>query len=216
MIVKFCGIRRSEDIKAVNEVKPDLIGFVLDRTRRRYVSPDTVSGLRKDLDPKIRVVGVFVDEEISYVVKLLNDGIIDIAQLHGNESDDYINEVREKTGALIIKAFGIRSDEDIKRAEASCADLVIVDSPGGGTGEPFNWELLSKIKRPYILAGGLDADNISDAVKISPYGVDVSSGIETDGYKDITKMKAFKSGKRRQIWHSRRTIHPRDLDECDT
>ncbi len=194
MIVKFCGIRRSEDIKAVNEVKPDLIGFVLDRTRRRYVSPDTVSGLRKDLDPKIRVVGVFVDEEISYVVKLLNDGIIDIAQLHGNESDDYINEVREKTGALIIKAFGIRSDEDIKRAEASCADLVIVDSPGGGTGEPFNWELLSKIKRPYILAGGLDADNISDAVKISPYGVDVSSGIETDGYKDITKMKAFMAG----------------------
>ncbi|MCR5617931.1 MAG: phosphoribosylanthranilate isomerase [Clostridiales bacterium] len=194
MIVKFCGIRRSEDIKAVNEVKPDLIGFVLDRTRRRYVSPDTVSGLRKDLDPKIRVVGVFVDEEISYVVKLLNDGIIDIAQLHGNESDDYMKEVREKTGALIIKAFGIRSDEDIKRAEASCADLVIVDSPGGGTGEPFNWELLSKIKRPYILAGGLDADNISDAVKIAPYGVDVSSGIETDGYKDITKMKAFMAG----------------------
>jgi len=194
MIVKFCGIRRSEDIKAVNEVKPDLIGFVLDRTRRRYVSPDTISGLRKDLDPKIRVVGVFVDEEISYVVKLLNDGIIDIAQLHGNESDDYIKEVREKTGALIIKAFGIRSDEDIKRAEASSADLVIVDSPGGGTGEPFNWELLSKIKRPYILAGGLDADNISDAVKIAPYGVDVSSGIETDGYKDITKMKAFMAG----------------------
>lgn len=191
MIVKFCGIRRLEDIKAVNEVKPDLIGFILDKTRKRYVSPDVIKDLRKDLDPGIRTVGVFVDEDISSVVKLLNDGIIDIAQLHGNESDDYIKEVREKTGKKVIKAFGIRNDEDIERAERSAADLVIVDSPGGGTGESFNWDLLKRIKRQYILAGGLNTKNIKDAVLKDPYGVDVSSGIETDGYKDITKMKAF-------------------------
>ena len=126
------------------------------------------------------------------MVKLLTDGIIDIAQLHGTESDDYIKEVREKTGAKIIKAFGIRSEEDIRKAETSSADLVIVDSPGGGTGSTFDWELLKRIRRPYILAGGLNKDNVEEAVKVlNPYGVDVSSGIETDGYKDISKMRAF-------------------------
>ena len=192
MIVKFCGMRRKEDIEALNEVKPDLAGFILDSTRKRYVSPDTVSVLRKDLDPDIKVVGVFVNEEISVVIKLLTDGIIDIAQLHGTESDDYIKEVREKTGVKIIKAFGIRGEEDVRKAEESSADLVIVDSPGGGTGSTFDWELLKRIRRPYILAGGLNKDNVEEAVKVlNPYGVDVSSGIETDGFKDIDKMRAF-------------------------
>ena len=192
MIVKFCGMRRKEDIEAINELKPDLVGFILDSTRKRYVSPETISELRKDLDPDIKVVGVFVNEEISVVVKLLIDGIIDIAQLHGTESDDYIKEVREKTGAKIIKAFGIRGEEDVRKAESSSADLVIVDSPGGGTGSTFDWELLKMIKRPYFLAGGLNKDNVEEAVKVlGPYGVDVSSGIETDGYKDIDKMRAF-------------------------
>ena len=192
MIVKFCGMRRREDIEAVNELKPDLVGFILDSTRKRYVDPDTISDLRKSLDPDIKADGVFVNEDISVVVKLLTDGIIDIAQLHGTESDDYIKEVREKTGAKIIKAFGIRSEEDIRKAETSSADLVIVDSPGGGTGSTFDWELLKRIRRPYILAGGLNKDNVEEAVKVlNPYGVDVSSGIETDGYKDISKMRAF-------------------------
>lgn len=192
MIVKFCGMRRREDIEAVNELKPDLVGFILDSTRKRYVDPYTISDLRKSLDPDIKAVGVFVNEDISVVVKLLTDGIIDIAQLHGTESDDYIKEVREKTGAKIIKAFGIRSEEDIRKAETSSADLVIVDSPGGGTGSTFDWELLKRIRRPYILAGGLNKDNVEEAVKVlNPYGVDVSSGIETDGYKDIEKMRAF-------------------------
>lgn len=192
MIVKFCGMRRKEDVEAINELKPDLAGFILDSTRKRYVSPETISELRKDLDPDIRVVGVFVNEDISVVVNLLTDGIIDIAQLHGTESDDYIKEVREKTGAKIIKAFGIRGEEDVRKAESSSADLVIVDSSGGGTGSTFDWELLKMIKRPYILAGGLNKDNVEEAVKVlDPYGVDVSSGIETDGYKDIDKMRAF-------------------------
>ncbi len=126
------------------------------------------------------------------VAKLLHDGIIDIAQLHGNESEDYIRELKSRTGAQVIKAVGIRSSEDVERAERSPADLVIVDSPGGGTGNTFDWELLKKIKRPYILAGGINAENIEEAVEmLHPYGVDVSSGIETDGYKDKEKMKAF-------------------------
>ena len=192
MIIKFCGIRRPEDIEAVNETRPDLAGFIIVKDRRRYIAPEKVRELRQLLDPSVKVVGVFIDEDIEVVAKLLHDGIIDIAQLHGNESEDYIRELKSRTGAQVIKAVGIRSSEDVERAERSPADLVIVDSPGGGTGNTFDWELLKKIKRPYILAGGINAENIEEAVEmLHPYGVDVSSGIETDGYKDKEKMKAF-------------------------
>ncbi len=192
MIIKFCGIRRPEDIEAVNETRPDLAGFIIVKDRRRYIAPEKVRELRQLLDPSVKVVGVFIDEDIEVVAKLLHDGIIDIAQLHGNESEDYIKDLKSRTSAQIIKAIGIRSSEDVERAERSPADLVIVDSPGGGTGNTFDWELLKKIKRPYILAGGINAENIEEAVEmLHPYGVDVSSGIETDGYKDKEKMKAF-------------------------
>ena len=191
MIVKFCGMRRMEDIKNVNVLKPDLVGFILDPTRKRYVDPKDVSVMKANLAEGIKAVGVFVNEEISKVSDLLNGGIIDIAQLHGDESEDYIRKLKDETGATVIKAFGIRSDEDIKRAEESCADLIIVDAPGGGTGKTFNWELLKKLKRDYILAGGLNEKNIKEAMALSPYGVDVSSGIETDGYKDMKKMEDF-------------------------
>lgn len=191
MIVKICGIRRDEDISYLNAVRPDLAGFILVPGRRRYVSPENVSELRQHLDKDIKVVGVFVDEDISIVRGLLEDGIIDIAQLHGNEDEDYIKELK-KTGAYVIKAFGIKSEEDVYKAASSSADMILVDSPGGGTGEVFNWSLLQKIERPYILAGGLNSDNITDAVRIlDPYGVDVSSGVETDGVKDKDKMEAF-------------------------
>ncbi len=192
MIIKFCGIRRPEDIEAVNETRPDLAGFIIVKDRRRYIAPEKVRELRQLLDPSVKVVGVFIDEDIEVVAKLLHDGIIDIAQLHGNESEDYIRELKSRTGAQVIKAVGIRSSEDVERAERSPADLVIVDSPGGGTGNTFDWELLKKIKRPYILAGGINAENIEEAVEmLHPYGVDVSSGIETDGYKDKEKMKTI-------------------------
>lgn len=192
MIIKFCGIRRPEDIEAVNETRPDLAGFIIVKDRRRYIAPEKVRELRQLLDPSVKVVGVFIDEDIDVVEELIKDKTIDIAQLHGNESEDYIRELKSRTGAQVIKAVGIRSSEDVERAERSPADLVIVDSPGGGTGNTFDWELLKKIKRPYILAGGINAENINEAVEmLHPYGVDVSSGIETDGYKDKEKMKAF-------------------------
>lgn len=191
MIVKFCGLRRQEDIDYVNAVKPDLVGFILVEGRRRYVAPDEVKALRGGLNSDIKVVGVFVDEDISVVENLLLDGIIDIAQLHGNESDDYILRLKE-AGYKVIKAIGIRDEEDVLRADKCPADIVLLDTPGGGTGSVFDWDLLKKIERSYILAGGLNVDNVGEAVtKLEPYGVDVSSGIETDGIKDIDKMKAF-------------------------
>ncbi|MCQ2505225.1 MAG: phosphoribosylanthranilate isomerase [Saccharofermentans sp.] len=191
MIVKFCGLRREEDIKSVNATGPDLVGFILVKGRRRYIEPEVIRSLRVGLDKDIKVVGVFIDEDINVVKSLIEDKTIDIAQLHGSESNEYIKELKASTGATIIKAIGIRSPEDIKRAEESCADLIIVDSPGGGTGSPFDWELLKKIKREYILAGGINVDNLPEAMlKLNPYGFDISSGIETDGLKDEEKMKA--------------------------
>lgn len=192
MIVKFCGMRRREDILEANILKPDMVGFILDPSRKRYVSPETIRELRKDLDPGIKVVGVFVDEDISVIRSLVEDGTIDIVQLHGHETDEMIRKIKESTGAVVIRAYGIRSAEDIEAAEQSPADLVTVDAPGGGTGSKFDWELLKQIRRPYIMAGGLNTDNIGEAVSIlAPYGVDVSSGIETDGVKDKNKMEAF-------------------------
>ncbi len=192
MIIKFCGIRRIEDVRAVNKTHPDLAGFILVKGRKRYISPEKVCELKRAIDPSIKAVGVFIDEDIDEVRRLLSEGIIDIAQLHGNEPDEYIRELKSSTGATVIKAIGIRDADDVRRAEASPADLVIVDSPGGGTGSTFDWDLLQKIERPYILAGGINTDNITEAVeRLHPYGVDVSSGIETDGFKDEDKMKAF-------------------------
>ena len=192
MIVKFCGIRRLEDVRAVNKTLPDMAGFILVKGRKRYISPEKVCELRQKLDPSVKVVGVFVDEDIEEVKRLLTDGIIDIAQLHGNESDEYIRELKASTDATVIKAVGIRNAEDVRKAEASPADLVIVDSPEGGTGNTFDWDLLQKIERPYILAGGISIENIEEAAaKLNPYGVDVSSGIETNGFKDEDKMTAF-------------------------
>lgn len=128
---------------------------------------------------------------ILLIDKLLQDGIIDIAQLHGNEDEDYIKQLRKFTDKPIIKAFRIETANDIERAEQSTADYVLLDS-GAGTGTVFDWELIQNMKRPYFLAGGLDVDNVASAIKtLHPYAVDVSSGIETDGYKDKTKMAAF-------------------------
>ena len=200
LIVKFCGMRRPEDVEMVNRYKPDLAGFILVPGRKRYVSAQEVKTLREKLDPSIQVVGVFVDEDISVVRNLLSSGIIDVAQLHGNESEEYIRSLQESTGKKVMKAFGIRGWEDIVKVESSPADLVLLDTPGGGTGSVFDWDLIKKVDRPYLLAGGLTSENVGEAIeKLHPYGVDVSSGIETDGIKDETKMGAFMAQIRKDL-----------------
>ena len=191
--IKLCGLSRPCDIRAANELLPDYIGFVFAPKSRRYVSPEKAAELKRMLDPGIRAVGVFVDEKPQVIEALVSRGVIDAVQLHGREDEDYIQDLRKRLGnTLIIQAFSIRSERDVKRAEESSADLILADSPGGGTGEVFDWTLLRKIRRPYFLAGGLNPDNAGDAVNaLAPYGVDVSSGIETDGYKDREKMEKF-------------------------
>lgn len=196
--IKLCGLSRPEDVLAANELAPDYIGFVFWRKSRRFVDYDTAIELKKLLDPKIQAVGVFVDEEPDTVNRLLNRNIIDLAQLHGGEDESYINRLRRLTDKPIIKAFRIKTESDIQSAMNSTADYILLDS-GAGTGSMFDWELLRGVNRPYFLAGGLSPDNAALAVRsLHPYGVDVSSGIETNGRKDKEKMAAFVVAVRKQ------------------
>lgn len=190
--IKFCGLKSENDIIAVNKIIPEYIGFVFAKKSKRYVSPETAAKLKKILNPKIKAVGVFVNEPCENVAKLLNEKVIDIAQLHGGETDGYILELKKLTEKPVIKAFGIKSSEDIAAANESKADFVLLDSVGGGTGKTFDWNLIKEIKRPYFLAGGFNAQNVTEAIELlKPFAVDVSSGIETDGIKDENKMIKF-------------------------
>lgn len=196
--IKLCGLSRPCDIEAANELKPDYIGFVFAPKSRRYVTYKKAEELKSLLSPDIEAVGVFVNEPPQNVATLLKKGIIDIAQLHGDEDEDYIAELRLLTDKLIIKAFRIKTANDIKIVEQSTADDILLDS-GAGTGTVFDWELLKSIQRPYFLAGGLDARNVASAIKtLNPYAVDVSFGIETDGVKDKTEMAAFVAAVRKE------------------
>ena len=196
--IKLCGLSRLADIKIVNSLCPEYIGFVFYEKSSRYVTTEKAVELKNLLSDRIKAVGVFVDEPLEKVVDLLDKGIIDIAQLHGNENDEYIKRLREHSKRPVIKAFRIKSKEDIKKAEGSLADFILLDS-GQGSGEAFDWELLRDIKRDYFLAGGLDPYNVKDALRIlHPYAVDVSSGIEKDHIKDERLMAAFVSAVRKE------------------
>ena len=189
--IKLCGLSRTCDIEAANELRPEYIGFVFAPKSKRYVSPEKATELKQLLHPDIKAVGVFVNESLQNVAELLKNGVIDVAQLHGTESEEYVRELRTLTDKPIIKAFRVECERDIREANASSADYVLLDS-GAGTGTVFDWNLLSHMQRPYFLAGGLDTENVSEAIKVlKPFAVDVSSGIETDGVKDKTKMAAF-------------------------
>ena len=199
MKIKLCGLMRPCDIEAVNELQPDYIGFVFAKKSRRYVSPEKAEKLKAMLAPGIQAVGVFVNEEPAQIVSLLEAGTIDVAQLHGQESETEIRRLRELTDHPLIQAFRIDTEQDVERANASTADYVLLDSGAGGTGTVFDWDLLQAIRRPYFLAGGLDTENLGTVkAKLHPYGIDVSSGIETDGYKDKEKMTAFVAAARKE------------------
>lgn len=195
-VVKICGIRRPEDVECLNTDKPDMAGFVFYRPSRRCVSLAQAMDLRKSLDPSVRTVGVFVDEDPRVVAEAVDSGAVDVVQLHGCEDEEYIRGLRKMTDASIIKAFVLRDGSMISSIEACGADMVLLDA-GMGSGKTFDWSLASKVERDYILSGGLTPDNVAEAVgELSPYGVDVSSGVETDGFKDNGKISRFLSAAR--------------------
>lgn len=196
--VKICGIKTLQDVEIVNRQKSDFTGFVFYPLSKRYVSLITARSLKAKLNKKIKSIGVFVNappEEIAAAAEL---GIINMVQLHGDETNAYIAELRKICTLPIIKAVRVREEADIKKAAFYNCEYFLFDTYStasyGGTGRQFDTQLLKgvKINKPYFLAGGLNAGNVHSALKgLKPYAVDVSGGVETGGSKDEIKIKNF-------------------------
>ncbi|RGZ00953.1 phosphoribosylanthranilate isomerase [Clostridium sp. AM58-1XD] len=225
--IKICGLTREEDIEAVNEFLPDYIGFIFAQKSRRYVTPGKAASLAAQTAPQIRRAGVFVRAEISFIMEILGAGIIDVVQLHGQEEDSYVESLKQAAASIslqnsgrkieIVQAFPVLSEEDVRRAESSRADYILLDQGPGGTGVCFDWKMAEHVSRPFFLAGGLNQDNVVEAIeRTSPYAVDLSSGVETDGLKDKVKIETIirriRNGKG-QIRYPRRTVYTGNADE---
>ncbi len=195
--IKICGLTRAQDMQYVNEALPDYIGFVFAKSRRQ-VGPREAAELKSLLDCRIKAVGVFVNEDIPAVSDLCGGGVIDFIQLHGDENSEYIAGLREsllKRNCLrpIIKAVRVRDAESVKSSEQYRCDYLLLDAHSGaeygGTGRTFDWELCRNVRKPFFLAGGLNPENVISAVDaVRPYCLDVSSGVETGGFKDKDKI----------------------------
>ena len=191
MIVKVCGLRTADDAEAVNEAGPDMAGFVFYGPSRRCIDRELAIELRRILNPSIATVGVFVDEDPRVIAGLVEDRIISVVQLHGSEDGMYIHGLRAMTHAPIVKTFIARRPEDMEEANLSPADMVMLDA-GKGSGKGFDWDLAQAMRRPFILSGGLTPENVGTAIaRVSPAGVDVSSGVESGGAKDRAKVLSF-------------------------
>ena len=199
MKIKTCGLFREEDINYANELKPDYIGFVFADSKRK-VGIEKAYNLKNKLDKEIKSVGVFVNDNLDFILNLIKDKIIDIVQLHGNEDNDFLDNLKTKTNAKIIKFIPVENSESILNSLNIISDFILLDNLKGGAGKTFNWnylkeafELNNNLKKnfneKYFLAGGLNKENIGEALKFNPYCVDLSGGLETDGIKDYDKMK---------------------------
>ena len=193
--VKICGLRRPEDIDFANRLRPDVVGFVFAVGSRRRVMPKEALALKRQLSPGIVAAGVFAGDTPETIAAVIASGAIDAVQLHGPDGDEErIAALRALVpGVPLVRAVQVRTADDLAAAEASSADLVLLDAGTGG-GVPFDWRLLSEhsFNRPFWLAGGLTPENVAEAIRLAhPAGVDASSGVETGGFKDFAKMQQF-------------------------
>ncbi|MGN0398613.1 MAG: phosphoribosylanthranilate isomerase [Blautia sp.] len=191
--VKICGLRRTEDVQMVNRLKPDYAGFVFAGSRRQ-VSISQAKKLSGLLDPDICPVGVFVNENPKTVAEIAEAGIIRLIQLHGDEGADYILELKKMTNQPVMKAVRVKNIEAILEAEQLPCEYLLLDTyvkgQYGGSGQAFDRSLIPEPKKPYLLAGGLNPDNVAQALaECGAFGADVSSAVETDGYKDEKKYR---------------------------
>jgi len=209
--VKMCGISKVETIPAVVEAKPDYMGLVFAPSKRQ-VTVDQAKTLVEELhkqytkrynngaeqsnNDEIKTVGVFVNETLDNLVSIATEANLDVVQLHGDEDEAFIQSLKERTNVEIWKAVQIRSAADAEAWIDSSADMLLFDAyhkdERGGTGEVFDWSCLDEFERPFMLAGGIDSTNVARAIRtVRSYGIDISSGIETDGVKDNEKITAF-------------------------
>lgn len=202
--IKLCGLRRREDVAMVNRAKPDYAGFVF-APGRRQVTAEQAESLRRQLDPAIAAVGVFVKAPVEEAANLANRGTIQLIQLHGEEDEAYVKALRERTKAPIIRVIRVRGPESLRDLERYDCDYFLLDtfsgSQFGGLGKTFDHGLLRQVRfpKPFFLAGGLDPENVRAAIEeCHPFGVDTSSGIETAGTKDENKIRAFVSAVRKE------------------
>lgn len=191
--IKLCGMFREQDIEYVNEAKPDYIGFIVMFPKsHRNIGLKTALRLKKRLSPDIKSVAVSVDAPVEEFAEFALSGAADVLQLHGNEDAEYIARLRKLTSVPLIKAVKVTSAADIERANLLDVDFLLLDS-GTGSGKTFDHSLIERerITKPFFLAGGLTPDNLAKAAKtVRPYGVDLSSGIETDKLKDRGRILA--------------------------
>lgn len=189
--IKICGLFRLCDAEYVNEAMPDYAGFVFFEKSHRNVTMQQAAQLRKSIHPSIPAVGVFVNAPQEQIISLCREGVIQIVQLHGGESEEYIGRLKALIpGVSVWQAFRVRTPDDLAAAQQSTADLILLDN-GYGTGETFDWSLISGMTRPFLLAGGLTPQNIPQAIaRFAPYAVDISSGVETEKQKDRDKILA--------------------------
>lgn len=190
--VKICGLTRLMDIDIVNLYLPDYVGFVFASSRRR-VTYEEAKILKANLDKRIQAVGVFVNEPMDNIIRLCNENVIDIVQLHGDEEEEYIINLQASVKKTIIKAIRVKSKEYVIREGISSSDYLLLDTYStdsyGGSGVSFNRDMIPELEKPYFLAGGLNSNNLIESIRATtPYCVDISSGVETDGYKDKEKV----------------------------
>ena len=195
--IKLCGLSREQDIEYVNAALPDFAGFVFAESRRQ-INADTAYKLKSLLDPRILSVGVFVNEDMAYIKGLCCEGVIDYVQLHGDEDIAYIqklNELLERSNCSkpIIKAIRVKGEQALASTAELPVSYLLLDtystSAYGGTGKTFDWSLAVSAPKPVFLAGGLNIHNVASAINTAnPYCVDISSGVESDGFKDRAKI----------------------------
>lgn len=192
--IKICGLIRKEDVLAVNCYKPDYVGFVF-APGKRQLTPGHAELLRNDLLPEIPAVGVFVNSPADEIISLVRNNIIQLIQLHGDEREEEILELKNRLDrpVPIIKAIRVQSARDVLEAETLSADYLLLDSYvrgiQGGSGTCFDWTMIPSIKKPWFLAGGIGMTNIEEALKTEAFCLDVSSLAETEGRKDPEKIK---------------------------
>ncbi len=190
--IKICGLSRLCDIEFVNRYKPDYIGFVFAKSKRK-VTDEQAKILKAKLNSNITAVGVFVNDSIEHIEFLCKYGIIDVVQLHGDEDEQYIKALKSRISNPIIKAVRVQTTEDILAAEHLPCDMLLLDTytkgAYGGSGSTFDHTLIPPLKKPFFVAGGLNLENIRTVSARGYYGLDISSGAETDGFKDENKIK---------------------------